>query len=221
MTYPKQPKDSIPENATPTLPIGASLSQITALVGSTVDGQRPIPPVDQWNPTFCGTMNLQVKSNGEWWHEGSKINREPLIRLFSSVLWREGDDYFLKTPVEKIQIQVDDVPLLVNSIDQVTLNIETDSETGIKTETKIDAKTYLRCTTKTGDVVIVDAAHPIFMRDYNGEARPYIRVRWDLEALIQRSAFYHLINYGEFVEREGHSRVALRSGDFEFEISAD
>lgn len=184
---------------------GSSLGQVAALLGSVQDGQRPIPPVDKWNPTFCGTMNLQVKSNGEWWHEGSKIQREPLIRLFSSVLWREGDDYFLKTPVEKIQIQVDDVPLLVNSIDQV----------------EQDGNQWLRCSTRTGDVIVVDEQHPIFMREFEGELRPYIRVRWELEALIQRNAFYHLLNYGEFVEQGGKTQVALQSGDFSFSITAE
>lgn len=183
---------------------GASLGQVAALLGSVQDGQRPIPPVDKWNPQFCGTMNLQVKSNGEWWHEGSKIQREPLIRLFSSVLWREGDDYFLKTPVEKIQIQVDDVPLLVNSIDQL----------------EQDGKQWLRCSTRTGDVIVVDEQHPVFMREFEGELRPYIRVRWDLEALIQRHAFYHLLNYGTFMEQDGVTQVALHSGDFHFSISA-
>lgn len=185
--------------------VGSSLGQVAAMLGSVQDGQRPIPPVDTWNPKFCGTMNLQVKSNGEWWHEGSKIQREPLIRLFSSVLWREGNDYFLKTPVEKIQIQVDDVPLLVNSIDQV----------------EQDGRQWLRCSTRTGDVVVVDEQHPIFMREFEGEVRPYIRVRWDLEALIQRNAFYHLLGYGEFVEQAGSTQVVLRSGDFQFSICAD
>lgn len=185
---------------------GKSLSQIADLVKNSAEMQgRRIPPVDQWNPQYCGTMNLVVKSNGEWWHEGSQIKREALIKLFSSVLWREDETYFLKTPVEKIQIQVEDVPLLVTQIDQV----------------EQDGKLYLRCSTQTDDVIVVDAEHPIFMRDYQGQMRPYVRVRWGLEALVQRSAFYHLINFGEFFEQGEQTGIRLSSGDYQFSLLAD
>ena len=183
---------------------GAGLSHIAALLrqhqGDSVRGA--IPPVDQWNPTFCGKMNLTVKSNGEWWHEGSKINRDALIKLFASVLWREDGNYFLKTPVEKIQIEVEDAPLLVTHIEEVTS----------------DGKRYLTCMTQTGDVVVIDEQHPVFLRDYQGELRPYINVRWDLDALIHRNAFYHLLDSGEFVEQNGSTVVKLTSGDFEFNL---
>lgn len=183
---------------------GAGLSHIAALLrqhqGDSVRGA--IPPVDQWNPTFCGKMNLTVKSNGEWWHEGSKINRDALIKLFASVLWREDSNYFLKTPVEKIQIEVEDAPLLVTHIEEVTS----------------DGKRYLTCMTQTGDVVVIDEQHPVFLRDYQGELRPYINVRWDLDALIHRNAFYHLLDSGEFVEQNGSTVVSLSSGDFKFNL---
>lgn len=201
----KQPKSEQKLDDQAPIASAKSLNQIADLVKNSSEMQgRKIPPVDQWSPKHCGKMNLTVKSNGEWWHEGRKIQREALIKLFSSVLWREGADYFLKTPVEKIQIEVEDVPLLVNSIDQV----------------EQDGKQYLRCATQTDDVIVVDAEHPIFMRDYEGQMRPYVRVRWDLEALIQRSAFYHLINYGEFVEQDGKTTVLLNSGDDQFSLIA-
>lgn len=182
---------------------GAGLSHIAALLRQHQgDSVRAIPPVDQWNPTFCGKMNLTVKSNGEWWHEGSKINRDALIKLFASVLWREDGNYFLKTPVEKIQIEVEDAPLLVTHIEEVTS----------------DGKRYLTCMTQTGDVVVIDEQHPVFLRDYQGELRPYINVRWDLDALIHRNAFYHLLDSGEFVEQNGSTVVSLSSGDFKFNL---
>jgi hypothetical protein len=186
--------------------IGKSLSQIAALLAKTNDGQgRAIPPLDKWNPQFCGAMNLIIKANGEWWHEGSKIQREAMVRLFSTVLWREGSDYFLKTPVEKIQIQVEDVPLLVTEVEQV----------------EADGQHFLRCRTQTGDLIVVDEQHPVFLREYEGQQRPYIRVRWDLEALIQRSAFYHLLSYGEFDESVEPPQVTLQSGDFRFSLVAE
>lgn len=201
-----QPKSDLTADEQAPIAAGKSLNQIADLVKNSSDIQgRKIPPVDQWNPKYCGKMNLTVRSNGEWWHEGSLIKRTPLIKLFSSVLWREGADYFLKTPVEKIQIEVEDVPLLVISIDQV----------------EQDGKQYLRCATQTDDVIVVDAEHPIFMRDYQGQMRPYIRVRWDLEALIQRNAFYHLINLGNFFEQGEQTGVQLSSGDFQFSLTVD
>ena len=184
--------------------MGSSLSHIAALISKQQDnGARAIPPVDQWNPTYCGNMNLTVKSNGEWWHEGSKINRDAMIKLFASVLWAEDGKFYLKTPVEKISIEVEDAPLLVTHIEKVSA----------------DGKDFLSCITQTGDIVIIDKQHPVFLREYNGELRPYINVRWELDALLHRNAFYHLLDEGEFVEQDGTTVVKLTSGDFEFSLS--
>lgn len=186
---------------------GASLSKIAALLQD-YDGQskRAIPPLERWNPQVCGSMNLTVKANGEWWHEGSKINRERLVRLFSTVLWREDDgQYYLKTPVEKLLIEVEDAPLLVTRIETVCT----------------DGKQYLTCITQTDDVIVIDAQHPVFLRSYAGEIRPYINVRWNLDALIHRNAFYHLLNEGEFLEQDGQTVVKFSSGDFEFCLNSE
>lgn len=184
---------------------GSVLKQIQDLLKQyQTDKPRAVPPVDQWNPARCGDMDLTIKANGEWWHEGSKINRDALVQLFSSVLWREGDDYFLKTPGEKLKITVEDAPFLVTQIEK----------------TIIDGKAYLSAITQTGDVIVIDATHAVVMREFEGEARPYIPVRWNMDALIQRSAFYHLLNEGEFVEQDGQTRVKLHSGDFEFYLGA-
>ncbi|PVZ86132.1 DUF1285 domain-containing protein [Serratia sp. S1B] len=166
------------------------------------DGQqshkRSIPPLDQWHPKHCGKMDLTIKSNGEWWHEGQRITRQSLIDLFSSVLWKENDTFYLKTPAEQIEIAVEDAPLQISQVDQVNL----------------DGKSYLQLTTTNQDIVIVDAEHPIFMQQYQGEWRAYVHVRFGLNALIQRSCFYHLIDYGILGENEqGDSILSLQSGD--------
>ena len=170
------------------------------------DGKAPksLPPLEKWNPPYCGEMDLLIKCNGEWWHEGIRMTREPLVKLFATVLWREDDDYFLKTPAEKIKICVEDAPLLVVDVELVT----------------DEGQTYIRCTTKTGDVVIADADHPIEMREFDHqgfvEMRPYIRIRRNLDALIHRNAFYHLINWStEQALDAGHAMV-LNSGDAQF-----
>mgnify|MGYP001763249331 FL=1 len=102
--------------------------------------KRSIPPLDQWHPKHCGTMDLKVLANGEWWHEGQLIKRQAMIELFATVLWKEEDKFYLKTPVEQIEIEVEDEPLFVNQVDQV----------------EIAGKIYLQLTTTTQDVVIVD-----------------------------------------------------------------
>nr|WP_174507285.1 DUF1285 domain-containing protein [Acinetobacter sp. Marseille-Q1620] len=165
--------------------------------------KRSIPPLEQWHPKHCGKMDLSVKANGEWWHEGQLIRRQVLLDLFSSVLWKEDGKFYLKTPVEQIEITVEDEPLLVNQVDQV----------------EIDKKIYLQLTTTNQDVVIVDHDHPIFMREYSGELRPYIHVRFGINALIQRNTFFHLIEYGELLENDqGDTILSLQSGDLHLQL---
>lgn len=169
---------------------------------------KAIPPVEKWNPKYCGEMDLVIRANGEWWNEGLRMTREPLIKLYSTVLWREvdqdGDRYYLKTPAEKILIQVEDAPLLVVDVAQV-------EDAG---------QVFIRCTTKTGDVVIADAEHPIVMRtsklDGVDEMRPYIRIRRNLDALIHRNAFYHLIGWSELQPTENGEAMILTSGQKQF-----
>jgi uncharacterized protein len=160
--------------------------------------KRSIPPLEQWQPKHCGTMNLKVLANGEWWHEGQLIKRQQLIDLFSSVLWKENGTYYLKTPVEQIEIEVEDEPLFVNQVDRV----------------EIENKFYIQLTTTTQDVVLVDAEHPIIMREYQGELRPYVYVRFGIYALIQRASFFHLVEYGDLSENvHGQTILQLKSGD--------
>ncbi len=165
--------------------------------------KRSIPPLQDWQPKHCGKMDLIIKSNGEWWHEGQLIRRQALLDLFSSVLWKEQGQYYLKTPVEKIEITVEDVPLLITEADQIEVN----------------GKSYIQLKTGHGDVVIVDQEHPIEMREYLGELRPYVHIRFGLDALIQRAAFYHLINMGEMSENaQGQTILSLRSGDLHLHL---
>lgn len=171
------------------------------------DGQsghkRSIPPLEQWHPKHCGAMDLKVLANGEWWHDGQLIKRQALIDLFSTVLWKEDSKFYLKTPVEQIEIQVEDEPLFVNQVD--TLELEN--------------KRYIQFTTTTQDVIVVDDEHPIFMREYQGELRPYVHVRFGINALIQRAAFFHLVEMGELLENEkGESILVLQSGDLSLQL---
>ncbi|WP_180037506.1 DUF1285 domain-containing protein [Acinetobacter sp. YH12127] len=167
--------------------------------------KRSIPPLEQWHPKHCGAMDLLVKANGEWWHEGQLIKRQALVDLFSSVLWKEQGKFYLKTPVEQIEIQVEDEPLFINQVDVV----------------EIGHQNYIQLITTHQDIVIVDAEHPIFMREYAGELRPYVHVRFGINALIQRAAFLHLVELGELSENaQGETILSLKSGDLHLHLSS-
>lgn len=143
---------------------------------------RGRPPVHLWNPPFCGDLDICIRRDGTWTYEGSVFERLELVKLFSSILKKEGDKYFLVTPVEKVGITVEDAPF-------VAIDFEVEGEG--------DAQS-LTFTTQVGEEVTADADLPLrFERDdASGEPAPYVMVRDDLEALIDRKSFYRLVELG-------------------------
>ena len=196
--------DSKKEATNTLVPDDKNLSNISQyLKNAQSSHKRSIPPLDQWHPKHCGAMDLKVKANGEWWHEGQLIKRQSMIDLFSTVLWKEGGKFYLKTPVEQIEIEVEDEPLFVSRVEQIQL----------------DGLHYIQLSTTSQDVVIVDQEHPIFMREFDGELRPYVHVRFGINALIQRASFFHLVEMGELMEnRQGESILLLKSGNFNLQL---
>ena len=196
--------DSKKEATNTLVPDDKNLSNISQyLKNAQSSHKRSIPPLDQWHPKHCGAMDLKVKANGEWWHEGQLIKRQSMIDLFSTVLWKEDGRFYLKTPVEQIEIEVEDEPLFVNSVEQIQL----------------EGLHYIQLSTTTQDVVIVDQEHPIFMREFDGELRPYVHVRFGINALIQRASFFHLIEMGELMEnQQAESILLLKSGNFNLQL---
>ena len=196
--------DSKKEAVNTLVPDDKNLSNISQyLKNAQSSHKRSIPPLDQWHPKHCGAMDLKVKANGEWWHEGQLIKRQSLIDLFSTVLWKDDEKFYLKTPVEQIEIEVEDEPLFVNSVEQIQL----------------EGLHYIQLSTTTQDVVIVDQEHPIFMREFDGELRPYVHVRFGINALIQRASFFHLVEMGELMEnQQGESILLLKSGNFNLQL---
>lgn len=193
---------------------------------------RAIPPLENWHPEQVTDMDLTIKANGEWWHEGGHMTRQSLVSLFATILWKEENngavEYFLKTPVQKLRIHVEDAPLLINDVGII----------------EGQGKNWLEFTTSTGDVVRLDDEHPISLRAYtmkdsddnshsdksknkednksteiSTQIRPYMMVRNGLEALIGRNAFYHLTEIGELTEREGETILTLQSGDNAYTLS--
>ena len=143
---------------------------------------KGLPPVHLWNPPFCGDLDMRIARDGTWFYQGTPIGRPALVKLFSSILKREGDKYFLVTPVEKVGIIVDDAPFLA-----IDFSVHGDGT----------AQT-LRFETQVGDYCDAGDAHRLrFERDAEtGEPRPYVHVRSDLWALIDRKSFYRLVELG-------------------------
>ena len=204
-------QDSSAHNPFAPTPDNNALSSIAHfLQRQTSDGAaqgRVIPPLADWHPKHCGSMNLSIKANGEWWHEGQPIRRQALLDLFSKVLWKENGKFYLKTPVEQIEIEVEDEPLFISQVDQI----------------ERDGQLYLQLSTSHGDVILADTDHPIFMREFRQgqqvELRPYVHVRFGINALIQRASFYHLLQYGELLETSnGDTILQLHSGAAVFEL---
>jgi hypothetical protein len=163
-------------------------------------GKKGPPPVHLWNPPFCGDLDMRIARDGTWWYLGTPIGRAPLVKLFSSILKREGDDYFLVTPVEKVGIKVDDAPLLA-----VDFTVE-----------GAGRAQRLSFVTKTEDEAVAGPDHPIRVeRSEKGEPSPYILIRSNLWALIDRKSFYRLVELGCHEPHEGASWFGLwSSGEF-------
>ncbi|MCX7558083.1 DUF1285 domain-containing protein [Sulfitobacter sp. F26204] len=143
---------------------------------------RGLPPLEKWNPPFSGDLDMHIKRDGTWFYQGTPIGRPALVRLFSTILWREDDKYFLVTPVEKVGIKVEDVPF-------VAVDFDTEGEGEAQKLTFV---------TNVGDRAMAGVANPIRVeRDPdNGEPSPYVLVRRNLEALIDRKSFYRLVELG-------------------------
>lgn len=150
---------------------------------------KGLPPVHLWNPPFCGDLDMRIARDGTWFYQGTPIGRPGLVRLFSTILRRDGDAYFLVTPVEKVGITVDDAPFLAVDFDV--------SGAG--------PQQRLTFHTNVGDSVTASADTPMrFVRDdATGEPSPYVMVRAGLEALIDRKSFYRLVELGAENEVDG------------------
>lgn len=145
-------------------------------------GKGGLPPVHKWNPPFCGDLDMRIARDGTWFYLGTPIGRAELVRLFSKILRKDGEEYFLVTPVEKVGIRVDDAPF-----------VAVDFEAGGK-----DQDQTLEFVTNVGDRVAAGPDAPIrVVRDpETGEPSPYVLIRANLEALIDRKSFYRLVEIG-------------------------
>jgi hypothetical protein len=150
-----------------------------------------LPPVEKWNPPFCGHSGMRIARDGRWFHDGSPIARFELVKLFAGILRLDPEGYVLVTPVEKLSITVEDVPFLAVLVDR--------------------AGDDLIFTTNIGDVVTLDLDHPLRMAD----GVPYLHIRRQLEARVVRAVYYQL---ADMAVEEG-SRLGVRSSGLFFSLA--
>ncbi len=153
------------------------------------DASSKLPTVALWNPPKSGDMDLVIDREGRWIHEGDEIKRERLVKLFSTILKREADHYFLVTPVEKWQIKVDYAPFYI-------IAARRDSR---------DARQAVSLSTSTGETIVVSAKNPIWVdhSQVDNQPTPFVTVRDNLPGLLSRSVFYQLIDWGQVGEDGG------------------
>ncbi|MDN3652934.1 DUF1285 domain-containing protein [Thalassotalea ponticola] len=158
--------------------------------------QQKLPPVEQWDPPYCGEMDMRIDREGQWHYQGSPISRQRLVKLFASVLVKEADDYFLVTPVEKVKISVDALPFVVTQWQWVD-EVERGS---------------MLLTTNLGDEILLDKSHPI-KRSNDGSLR--VNIRRNLEASIHRNVYYQWIEIADKVEGDQQLQLYIHSEDID------
>lgn len=168
---------------------------------------RKLPPVESWHPSFCGDIDIRIARDGRWYHEGRIFQRDALTKLLSSILRKEGDEYFLVSPVEKMRIQVEDVPFLAIEMQQ---------------ENTSDQPAAFLFRTATDDIVRLDAEHPLRVQvdPVSNEPRPYILVRGGMEARIHRPVFYELVELAREEKRNGQLHLVIDSAGETFDLGA-
>lgn len=171
----------------------SKLKDISALINT----QRR-PPVHLWQPDTEGDIDIRIDLQGFWFHEGGAITREALVKLFAGILWMEGDQYFLVTPVEKLKIIVEDVPFVIHQMEYV-------EETWV-------------AVTNVHEQIIVGSEHPVELRLYQDQWVPYIKVRYDLWSRVNRSIYYQWVSEAMKLQTNESAPLVLKSQDYEFEV---
>jgi uncharacterized protein len=164
--------------------------------------EKRLPPVDQWHPAHTGPSDMRIARDGSWFHQGGRINRPAMVKLFASILRREGDgSYVLVTPGEKLDILVEDAPF-------IAVEVKSEGEGKVRS---------LAFRTNTDDLVIAGPANPIRVISREDGPHPYVMVRGGMEALIARPVYYEL---AELAVAEGADPLGLWSGGAFFALEA-
>ena len=181
-----------------------NLKGIETIYSFSKSNKKSLPPIEKWNPPFCGDIDMTISKSGKWYYMGSEIKRPAMVKLFSGILRLESDNsYYLVTPVEKVRIQVEDAPF-------VAVAITKEQSEGMKTVT---------FRTNLNDEIVLSKENPLSIEiKKNDEPSPYITVRNNLRALISRSVFYELVDLAETIPIDGVPYLAIKSQGEIFKI---
>jgi hypothetical protein len=173
---------------------------LASLQKQLADQQGKVPPVERWQPDFCGDIDMCIKHDGSWWYMGTPIGRHALVKLFASVIRKEDENYYLVTPVEKVGIIVEDVPFIVTQWEW--------------------QDRLLLMTTQTGDQFVVSEDNPIELRidPQNQTLLPYAKVRRNLWARLHQNVFYQLVEQAQPETIAGQTHWYISSGDYRFSL---
>lgn len=169
--------------------------------------QQTEAPVHLWDPKYCGEMDLTIKANGSWWYMGSEITRKRLVNLFSRVIKKEKQQYYLVTPVEKLKITVEEYPFIANWLEIV--------------EDPKQPHPWLTLKTNVGDQIKLNKEYPLTVEtDSNGFPSPIVRVRANLYAKLSRPVFYELVELAESWDNNGKLHSRVYSGAIGFDLGS-
>lgn len=176
-----------------------SLDKITAQLNNQTN---KLPPVELWNPPYCGEIDMQIKANGDWYHEGSIIKRQGLVKMFASVLIKEVkngvEEYFLITPVEKVKITVEDAPFVLTQWNWLD-----------------EKETIMQVSTNLADEFILNAEHQLLISD-NGEL--YVNVRRNLTAKVHRNVYYQWAEIAREQKTKSGTELIISSAGRQFTL---
>ena len=177
-----------------------TLEKITEQLSGFDSTQQAMPPVDKWNPAFCGDIDLEVKADGQWFYMGTSFKRHRLVKLLASVLKKEGDKYYLVTPVEKIGIKVEDAPLILT-----------------EWQWQDEAQTCMQLKTNLDDVFVLGEEHPLVCSD-NGSL--YVTVRRNITAKVHRNVYYQWAELAQEHSTDNGNILAISSAGQLFSLGS-
>ena len=176
-----------------------SLEKISAQISDSQQGNaKKMPPVDLWDPPFCGDIDLEIKSDGSWFYNGTVFKRLSLVKLFASVLKKEADKYFLVTPVEKVGIMVADAPFILTQWQWLD-----------------EQKTSMQVTTNLDDSFILNAEHPL---EASEDGALYVTVRRNLQAKVHRNVYYQWVDLAREDDKGNGAELVFFSADCRFSL---
>lgn len=176
-----------------------SLDNLSAQIAAQdASNKSKIPPVELWDPPYCGEIDIQIKTNGDWFYGGTIFKRMRLVKLFASVLKKEDDDYFLVTPVEKVKIKVDDVPFVIT-----------------QWSWQDEEKTNMLVSSNLGDEFVLNDTHPLKVTD-DGDF--YITVRRNLLAKVHRNVYYQWVDLGQEIKTKKGTELVFFSAKHQFSL---